>query len=499
MKPQNPLTGLTALNSILDTLSDTLPSGNRPQVSPSRPTPGPAIGVQQDETTGSSATTPPDPAEYALFVGIDWGDRKHDLWTWNPVTQERTHHEVEHTPNALHTWLQTLHHAAADQPIAVALEQKTGSLFNFLIEDDHLDLYPVNPVMVAQYRKAFHPSGAKDDPTDAELILDLLTSHRNQLTRLHPDDSLTRELQHLTRKRRDAVNLRTQLSNRLKALLKQYFPLLLTVCGEDLFAPLACHLLLEYPCFTALTQAPQDAVRQFYVSHGCWKPQVIARRLNQIRHAQPLTTDAAIIQPAILEATMLATLLLDLHTSITTFDQMIADRFAHHDDAPIFASFPGAGAVLAPRLLAAFGTDRHRFRSPTEVQNAMGISPIKKASGNVLLIQWRKGCPKFLRQRFHEYADESLKRSIWARAYYQMQRDRGKRHQAAVRALAFKWIRVMFACWQTSQPYEEVRYLAALQRRHAPLLDYISKSDQVFGTSPTRPRGTRRQKENTMR
>jgi transposase len=418
---------------------------------------------------------------YALYIAIDWADTAHEVWEFDPATLQRVQHSLDHTPTALHAWLHDLHQRYPGQSIAVALEQKTGSLFNALVEDEGLDLYPVNPVTVAQYRKALHPSGAKDDPTDAELILDLLTLHRNKLARLKRDDPLTRQLQSLTRKRRDAVNLRTHLNNQLKALLKQYFPLFLTVCGEDLFAPLACRLLLKYPCFEALTQADPQDVQQFYVRHGCWKSQVIARRLERIRTAQPLTTDTAIIHPAMVEATMLAELLLTVGESIATYNKASTVLFRQHPDAPIFASFPGAGDILAPRLLGAFGTDRDRFHCATEVQNAMGISPVKKTSGTITLIQWRKACPKFLRQSFQEYANESIKLSIWARAYYQMQRDRGKRHQAAIRALAFKWIRIMFACWQTKQPYDEMRYLAALQRRHAPLLDYVSKSDQRFG------------------
>jgi hypothetical protein len=156
--------------------------------------------------------------------------------------------------------------------------------------------------MVAKYRRAFHPSGTKTDPLDADLILGLLTLHRDKLTVLRPDDPLTRQLQILTRKRRDAVNLRTQCSNRLKDLLKQYFPLFLLICGEDLFAPMACQLLQDDPSFDTLKQANPDTLRQFYVAHGGWKPQVIAHRLQVIRDAEPLTTDAAIIQPAVLEA-----------------------------------------------------------------------------------------------------------------------------------------------------------------------------------------------------
>jgi transposase len=481
MKTDNALKPPTSLDKILDHVLDTLPPGEINRTTTPVAELLHVTGCQKIAASPSTTARPKAPTQYALFIGIDWGDRKHDLCSWNPATQQRTHDELEHAPNALHAWMESLHQNYPGQHIAVALEQKTGSLFNFLRDDHLLALYPVNPVTVARSRKAFHPSGAKDDPTDAELILELLTRHRNKLTPLTQEDPLTRELQMLTRKRREAVNLRPQLNNQLKELLKQYFPLFLTICGDDLFAPMACHLLLKYPCFEALQQADPQGLRDFYISHGSRKPALIARRLERIRDAQPLTTDTAVIRPAIMQASMLAELLLTIAESVKGYDKTIANLFARHQDAKMFARFPGAGPILAPRLLAAFGTDRTRFRSPSEVQNTMGISPIKKASGSILLIQWRKACPKFLRQSFQEYADESMKFSIWGRAYYQMQRHRGKRHQAAIRALAGKWIRIMFRCWKTQKPYDELRYMKALQRRHSPLLEYLSKSAEVFG------------------
>jgi hypothetical protein len=38
-----------------------------------------------------------------------------------------------------------------------------------------------------------------------------------------------------------------------------------------------------------------------------------------------------------------------------------------------------------------------------------------------------------------------------------------------VRALAFKWIRILFACWKQRTPYDPQRYLEALQHRGSPL------------------------------
>jgi len=94
-------------------------------------------------------------------------------------------------------------------------------------------------------------------------------------------------------------------------------------------------------------------------------------------------------------------------------------------------------------------------------------------SGKSCSVRRRRACPKFLRQTFHEYADHSRKRSLWAKAYYRMLRGRGLRHNAAVRALAFKWMRILFRCWQTHTPYDEHRHLAQLRLKQSPLLQFL--------------------------
>ena len=80
-------------------------------------------------------------------------------------------------------------------------------------------------------------------------------------------------------------------------------------------------------------------------------------------------------------------------------------------------------------------------------------------------------CPKFLRQTFHEFAGHSIPHSEWAKAYYEhLRKDEKKDHHAAVRSLAFKWIRIIFRCWKDGKPYEEQIYLQSLRRRIAPWL-----------------------------
>lgn len=145
----------------------------------------------------------------------------------------------------------------------------------------------------------------------------------------------------------------------------------------------------------------------------------------------------------------------------------------------MFAALPGAGPHLAPRLLVAFGEQRSRFQSAQDLLRYAGIAPVKESSGQKSWVHWRWSCPKFLRQTFVEWALQTRKHSFWAEAFYQMQRQKGKTHQAAIRALAFKWIRIVFRCWQDNQPYDEVKYLMALKRKGSPLVQNLAIAEEA--------------------
>jgi hypothetical protein len=107
------------------------------------------------------------------------------------------------------------------------------------------------------------------------------------------------------------------------------------------------------------------------------------------------------------------------------------------------------------------------------VQRYAGIAPVTERSGNSTWVHWRWKCPTFLRQTFVEWAALTIPRSFWAAAYYRQQRSKGQAHQAAVRALAFKWIRILHHCWRTGQKYDEATYLKALKQRGSSLLEHI--------------------------
>jgi transposase len=413
--------------------------------------------------------------QYAACLGIDWADKKHDLCLLETATGKKTRLVLPHTPQAINEYFTGLRAGYPGQQIAVGLEQSRGPLLFALLQFDCLVIYPINPTTLAKYRQAFSPSRAKDDPTDAEYAAELLMKHSDRLKCWHPDDDQTRTLRYLVEHRRRLIGDRTRLSNRMTSLLKCYFPQVLS-WFPDLATVLVCDFLLRWPALERLRGVKRTTLLNFFRAHHSVRADTLEKRLAAIKESVPLTTDRAIINSSVLMITALAAQMKTTIEAVRQFDTEIEQLCAAHPDFHLFQSLPGAGDVYASRLLAVMGTQRDRWTTAQELACLSGIAPVIERSGQSTWVRWRYFCPKFMRQSFHEYAGESVKHSFWARAYYEQQIAKGKNRQAAVRALAYKWIRIIWKCWQTRTSYNEVRYLENLRKKGSPLLSYAAKN-----------------------
>jgi transposase len=369
-------------------------------------------------------------------------------------------------------WAKSLHRRFGGS-IAIALELAEGPIVYALQKYNFFVLFPINPATLAKYREAFKPSRAKDDPTDAELALDLLMRHPERFAPLQPQSVAMRTLLSLTERCRELVGDKTRLTNRLTNTLKQYYPQALD-WFEDRDTPLFCDFLTRWPTLAQVKRARLTSLRAFFHAHNGRRPQVIDVRLDAIKAAVPLTEDLGVIVPCRLQTMVLVEQLRVTLHAIDQFDREIAKLAPTLPDYPLFQALPGAGPHLAPRLLAAFGEQRQRFQGAEELQKYAGIAPVTERSGKKCWVHWRWQCPKFVRQTFVEWAGQTINKSFWAGAYYRQQREKGSSYQAAVRALAFKWIRILYRCWQTRTPYDEATYLNALRKRGSPLLKNLT-------------------------
>jgi transposase len=272
-----------------------------------------------------------------------------------------------------------------------------------------------------------------------------------------------RALAQLVEHRRRVVGDNVRLTNRLTSTLKNYCPHVLHWFQEKDTA-IFCDFLSRWPTLKAAQLARRTTLETFFRAPHVRYADVIAQRLHAIKSATPLTTDDGVITPkALLVQALVAQIRFTLQ-AIAAFDTAIAQHAQSHPVFPLFQALPGARPVCAPRLLVAFGEQRERYAA-AELQKYAGITPVTERSGKKAWGHWHLQCPKFLRQTFVEWAAESIRHSFWAQVYYQQQRDQGKAHQAAVWALAFKWLRILYRCWQERTPYDESVSLQALHRR----------------------------------
>lgn len=415
----------------------------------------------------------------AAFIGIDWADQHHAVCLQRAGKSTVEHQTLPQKPKALAAWATGLQTEFGGQPVGVCLEQSRGPLVYALSAYPWIVLYPINPKSLARYREALKPSRAKDDPTDAKLLCGFLFLHQAQLRPWQAEDGATRRLRFLLENREKLVHQRTALVNQLKALLKTYYPQALKWAGP-LTKPMAWAFLLKWPSLEVLKRANKSTVVKFYYAHHVRRGDLLSESSDQIRQAVALVQDAALVETSVLMLTALCRQLQALQPLIDQHNAQIKAAFDKHPDKQIFEGLPGAGPVLGPRLLVAFGTDRSRFESAASVQQLSGIAPVTERSGKSCWVHWRWAASSFLRQSFHEFALHSLATSVWARAYYQLQRTRGKSHQAAVRSLAFKWTRILFRCWKDSVPYDEARYIDALRRRRSHLIDLIPQPAEAL-------------------
>jgi transposase len=405
---------------------------------------------------------------YSVYVGIDWANSKHDVCIQQANSDVREFDVIQHRAESIDTWVKDLHRRYGGD-IAVAVELSKGPIISALQKYDFVVIFPVNPSTLAKYREAFQPSKAKDDPTDAELALDMLLRYPEHFKPLKPQSPEMRALTTMVEQRRRLVNERIRITNRLRCGLKEYYPQVLE-WFDRIDTPLFCEFVKRWPTLIQARRARANTVRRFFHEHHLYREDVIGKRLQAIKSAQPLTLDEAIIVPYRIQVLVLVEQLELMFKAIGQFDDEIEKLASGHPDYGIFQPLPGAGPTLAPRLLVAFGEQRDRFKSAADIQKYSGVAPVTERSGQKHWVHWRLQCPTFLRQTFVEWAAQTINKSYWAGEYYRQQRGKGCTHQAAVRALAFKWIRIIFRCWQTRTPYDESKYLRALKRRGSPLI-----------------------------
>src|SRR5215469_1283922 len=224
-----------------------------------------------------------------------------------------------------------------------------------------LHLFPVPSTMSAAMRKALYPSGAKNDPRDADLLLDLLVQHRDRLRHLQPDDEATRRVQNLVEERRKLVEEKAAQVNRLIGYLKIYFPQMLEWFGR-LDTKLVCDFLECWPSLEELKKVSPAELRKFFGQRQGRHHELTEDRIQGIVRAMPAIQDQAVIEAKVAMVQVIAKLLRSLLEGIANLDHKIAGAAGEHPDFFIFEIAAGSGSSVGAALVGGLGLTTRPLR-----------------------------------------------------------------------------------------------------------------------------------------
>jgi transposase len=395
-----------------------------------------------------------------VFCGIDWAEDHHDVALVDTDGNIVGKRRISDDAAGFTLLLQLLAEAGdrAEDPVPVAIETSRGLLVACLRATGR-PVYAINPKAVDRYRDRHGVTGKKSDAGDALVLAHILRTDLAAHRPLPADSELAQAIAVLARAQQDAVWERTCAHNKLRSLLREYYPALLAAFAAKrggILRPEARALLAAAPTPRAAARLTRADLRELLAQAGRQRGiDAEAQRLLEVLtapylHHPPLVEDAFGVQAR--------ALLGQLEVACTNADELAAAAVAHfdrHPDAEIITSLPGLGSLTGARVLAEIGDDRSRFADARALKAYAGSAPVTRASGKTLTVLHRRVKNQRLAAVGYSWAFSAISASPGARAHYDRRRTAGDRHTAAQRNLFNRLLGCLHHCLRTRQTYNE--------------------------------------------
>lgn len=395
-----------------------------------------------------------------LLVGIDWAETEHAACLLSEQGQVLRRLRIGHDVAGVERLVHVIGELEPEPSrVLVAIETAHGLLVSALIEAGYT-LYPINPKAVERYRTRTRVSRAKTDPADAELLARILVTDRERHRPLRPSSTEREEIRAFARDDERAARDQRRLLNRLRQDLLQVFPQALQAFDE-LSAPTCLAFLARWPSATEAATVDEAELEAFFRERRHGWPERTAARVRTALTAPALAAPPHLARAKAGSIRLAAEQLLLIYRQRKVWEKRLAELLRHaHPDGEIYLSLPGLDVCLAARVLAEVGDGALDFAVPNQLQCYGGSAPVTRRSGKQLTIACRLACNRHLRQASMQWAFCSLTRSAWARDFYDRQRAAGKTHYKALRALANRWLELLWHLLHKRVLYDEAIHQA---------------------------------------
>jgi len=396
-----------------------------------------------------------------MFCGIDWAEDHHDVALVDHdgklIAKRRISDDAAGFALLLELFAETAD--SADEQIPVAIETSRGLLVACLRATGR-DVFAINPLAVSRYRDRHSVARKKSDAGDALVLAHILRTDMAAHRPLPADSELAQAIAVLARAQQDAVWERTCAHNKLRSLLREYYPAILAAFADKrdgLLRPEARAVLAAAPTPAAGAKLTKTQLRALLKRAGRQRGlEVEADRIHAALRA-PRLRQLPMVENAFGRQALALLRLLD--AACTNAEELASEASTHfdqHPDAEIITSLPGLGSLTGARVLAEIGDDRSRFANARALKAYAGAAPVTRASGKSLTVMHRRVKNQRLASVGYLWAFAALTASPGARAHYDRRKAAGDRHVAAQRNLFNRLLGILHHCLATEIKYDEL-------------------------------------------
>ena len=386
-------------------------------------------------------------------AGVDWGSRTHHVCLMDhrgKVIKERAFEHGGRGLAAMNDWLRDRDRRPANR-IGVAIETPHGPVVETLMESG-FPVHSINPMQLDRFRDRFSASGAKDDRRDAKALASALRTDPDCLRPVPETDDDIIEMRGKARARKELVEDRNGIANRIRQHLVDYYPQFLDATGGDVTTPWAIALWKRLPTPEKARRVRKTTLANMLGKHRVRR--IDADQLAERLKAQPMRRRNASVESARNRILRLLPILEQYNKQIDEARRQLRQtlqqaRESRTDDdqlpdAAILDSIPGIGDhVLATLLTEAEQAIRQRDHAA--LRCLAGVAPVTVRSGNRKTVRQRRARNHRLADAVYHWARVAVQRDHESRATYDRARKRGKTHGQALRIVGDRLLRTACA------------------------------------------------------
>lgn len=382
-----------------------------------------------------------------FYVGIDLAKRKHSA----SVVRDDGKRLVlgfafPNSSEGFAALLARLTKAGATGDSSKVCLEATGhygrNLIAFL-EGHGYEVFEVNPLLTANWRRATSVRKVKNDAVDAEALALWLLAGNPTARRRAKDES--DDLRALARSRTSLSHMIGDCKRRAVAILDVTFPELHGFFSDD-FCVAATAVLMRWQSAEALSHARLDSIRKEVREAGGRLSGARVAELRELARASVGTASAPL-------AFQLRQLLAQIEFTRGQMAELDAELARMVEGSPVL-TVPGIGTVLGAGILGEVG-DVSRFASAKQLLAFAGCDPSVFESGEFVgsrAHMSKRGSP-YLRWYLWLAAERARVHDPALGAYYAKKRSEGKCHKVAVSAVVRKLVSIVYAVLRDGTAY----------------------------------------------